>query len=878
MKKIITLLILVIGVFVNAQTPPQIQWTKCLGDSDSDGQGIHDIIPTDDGGYIVAGNSRYVGDGDVAGGHGDVDYWLVKLDVTGTIIWQRSYGGSRGEELRRIAKAPGGGYFLAGMTYSNAGSGDVGGNYGVSPYADWWIVKIDDAGDIIWEENFGGTSDELLYDGYATADGGYIAVGSTRSANGNVIGNHNPTGSFNSDGWMIKLNSAGAIEWQRCYGGFGGTVLLAIQPTSDGGYITVGQTYALGGDIPATLLGGGNALAMKIDAVGNIIWTKLYGGSLGDGFSSVKIKDDGNYIVAGVTNSNDGDVSFNHALPGSTTLQDVWVVELDPVGNLLWEKTYGGTGNESPYQIHITGDCGYALAGNTLSTDFEGQINDGYIDGFLMKIDTTGQFVWAKVMGGEQVDRIWNFALTPDGGFVTVGNTRSVDGEAVGNHTTVGQTPNGWQGTFDNWIIKLGPDCLAPQFTTDTSVEVCAGGSATLTVNTVGQTIKWYSTQNATEPVFIGPQFVVAGVTQTTSYWVEVSDCLCVSERVEVIITISSPPVLSVQNAQTCAGSATTITASSVGNVINWYSSQTATQILFTGEQFTTPMLLQTTSYWVEAVSPEGCTSVRAEVSVTVNPLPVVTANTNVAICEGTTAVLTANSTAGNLINWFDSETETQPLASGVQFTTPILTQPTSYWVSAYNPQTNCLSDRIQYFISVNQRSTPVVDFDYQEESYCFNIGESAVLPVLAAGFSNGGVFSSFPGLVVNSQTGEIDVRNSQVGNYVVVYEINEDLVTCLTQGRFETGVTIKSCDIQRGISPNGDEFNQYFDLTGVGVKELVIYNRYGKEVYEATNYVKEWDGKDKSGNELPDGTYFYAISKNEGGNLTGWIYINREY
>jgi gliding motility-associated-like protein len=84
------------------------------------------------------------------------------------------------------------------------------------------------------------------------------------------------------------------------------------------------------------------------------------------------------------------------------------------------------------------------------------------------------------------------------------------------------------------------------------------------------------------------------------------------------------------------------------------------------------------------------------------------------------------------------------------------------------------------------------------------------------------------------------------------------------------------SCVIQRGISPNNDNENDVFDLSTLNVKELFIYNRYGTKVYNRANYVNQWNGQSNSGEELPDGTYFYVINTVEGENITGWIFINR--
>jgi gliding motility-associated-like protein len=123
------------------------------------------------------------------------------------------------------------------------------------------------------------------------------------------------------------------------------------------------------------------------------------------------------------------------------------------------------------------------------------------------------------------------------------------------------------------------------------------------------------------------------------------------------------------------------------------------------------------------------------------------------------------------------------------------------------------------------------------------------------------------------NMTAYLNGANIPAGGLVVTVTVNDG---CESSAQFT--VTSTSCMVQKGISPNSDSANNTFDLTGMGVKKLSIINRYGKEVYAKSNYVNEWNGVDKNGNELPDGTYFYVINKNTGENITGWIYINRKY
>lgn len=628
-KHLFYFLLLVSVVFTNAQITPEIQWTKLLGDSN--GQSGFTILPTSDGGYLVGGEAGYSGDGDVHDPKGEVfeeegwtftldyDYWVVKLDADSNIEWSKNYGGTKNDELKRISPAIGGGYYLGGNSHSN--DGDVGGHHGSDTYSDFWIVKIDNQGEIIWEKNLGGETDEVFWDGFATEDGGYIAVGSAASNGGDVIGNHNSEG-YISDGWVVKLDSLGNIEWQKPLGGLGSTTLLAIQPTKDGGYITVGETEAFGGDIPPTNHGSLDAWVVKLDGLGNIEWSKLFGGSNIDGFSSVKVLPDGSYIVAGQTDSNDGDVSYNHST--GEFLRDVWVVKLDIDGEIEWEKTYGGEGNEAAYQIHLTADCGYVLAGSYRFYDFEGHPNRGENDGFLMKIDTVGEIQWIQTIGGSLQDNLWNLALANDNGFITVGTTTSIDGDAIGNHSINVYEVWGW--TSDIWVIKFNPDCIIPEFTTENPLSVCYGEDVTLTVNTEGQTIRWYESEDALEPFFTGSQLLIENITESVSYWVEVANCQCISERVEVIVNVNPVPelVIEEEEVEICSGNDAALYAFSEGNVIFWYENEEDEDYLYHGNNFIIEDLEEGTyTYWVEAYNmATGCASERIPVTITVNPVP----------------------------------------------------------------------------------------------------------------------------------------------------------------------------------------------------------------------------------------------------------------
>ncbi|UUX91880.1 PKD domain-containing protein [Methanoplanus endosymbiosus] len=211
-------------------------WQKCLGGSNND-KG-KSIIQTSEGSYIITGHT-YSNDGDVSGYHGDQDMWVVKLDSSGTLIWQKCLGGSNDDKGESIVQTSEGGYIVTGDTYSD--DGDVSSNHG---YEDMWVVKLDSGGILLWQKCLGGSSYDSGKSIAQTSEGGYIVTGTTESDDGDVFGKHN----F-SDMWVVKLSGAGTPVWQKCLGGSSYDSGKSIVQTSDGGFIVTGYTDSDDGDV-----------------------------------------------------------------------------------------------------------------------------------------------------------------------------------------------------------------------------------------------------------------------------------------------------------------------------------------------------------------------------------------------------------------------------------------------------------------------------------------------------------------------------------------------------------------------------------------------------------------------------------------------------
>jgi predicted secreted protein len=355
---IFILLVFIITVFVDISYSSQ-DWARTYGGSDTDG--ALSIQQTTDRGYVVAGYSgsfgaggnndwdvwilkldangemlwqkTYGGDGDditasiqqtadggyvTAGyttsfGAGDFDAWVLKLDASGEIQWQKTYGGSSNDFARSIQQTADGGYIVAGFTYSfGAGEDDV------------WVLKLDASGEIQWQKTYGGSNGEEAYSIQQTADGGYVVAGGTTSF-----------GAGGLDVWVLKLNAKGEIQWQKTYGGSVDDFAYSIQQTADGGYVMAGSFGVCCYD----------AIVLKLDTNGEIQWQKTYGGGSDDGVASIQQTEDGGYILTGAT-------SYFFSINNDNS--DVWVLKLD-VNGIISNCNIMGTGTAVSSNTSVAG-------------------------------------------------------------------------------------------------------------------------------------------------------------------------------------------------------------------------------------------------------------------------------------------------------------------------------------------------------------------------------------------------------------------------------------------------------------------------------------------------------------------------------------------
>ena len=407
---------------------PTLDWQSALGGSAYDQ--AESVVETFDGGCVVAGIATST-DGDVTGNHGFGDYWIVKLDSFGILQWENTYGGSADEAALAVMQTSDSGYAIAGGSTSS--DGDATFNHG---FNDFWVIKTDADGNIQWQKSLGGSSTDIAYDIREVTDGGYIVAGYTQSNDGDITSHHG-----SEDCWIVKLDSAGTIQWQNTYGGNKEERVQQILQTLDGGYIASGFTKSNDDDVSGNH-GDYDYWIFKIDSIGNLEWQHTYGGTKSDQCYAISQTSDHHYVAAGFTESSNGDVTSNH---GS---QDVWLIMIDSVGNLEWEKSLGGSGGDFAYDVkqNLAGDL--IVGATSFSTNGDVSGNHGGEDYWTIKTDLSGNIIWESSFGGSSVDEADAIAAT-DNGYIVAGGTLSNDGDVTGNH-----------GDFDYWVIKIS-DAIA---------------------------------------------------------------------------------------------------------------------------------------------------------------------------------------------------------------------------------------------------------------------------------------------------------------------------------------------------------------------------------------------------------------------------------
>jgi hypothetical protein len=314
------------------------------------------VQETSDQGFVAAG---YVS------GPTSADVWVLKVDALGFIEWQKSFTGSEFDGASYVQQTSNGGYIVVGQSNS----------YGAGSW-EGWVIRLDTSGNVEWQKTFGGPDIDSLYSAHEIAGGGFILAGETSSGT-----------------WIIKIDSLGTVQWQKLILGSGYINPRSIQQTADGGFIVAGV---------AELGLNGDGWVAKLDSSGNLQWQKAFGSTDPfDHLNSIRQTTDGGFILAGSTQGF-GAGSF-----------DFWILRLDSSGSIQWQKAYGTSDWETADSIQTTSDGGFIVTG------VQGNGSSG--NGLVLKLDSSGNIQWQKIFGGPGYELLIGVDQASDGGYILTG-------------------------------------------------------------------------------------------------------------------------------------------------------------------------------------------------------------------------------------------------------------------------------------------------------------------------------------------------------------------------------------------------------------------------------------------------------------------------
>jgi hypothetical protein len=424
-----------------------ITWQQCLGTDQTDDPMC--IEHANNG--IILGIGIEKDGAEISNYHGSGDAWIVNLDTLGNVIWEKCFGGSGADLIKKIIKLPNNQYYLLGGT--NSSDGDVQ-SWNHDSY-DIWVVKIDSNRNIVWERCIGGPDGDLFYDAVVTPYGGVLVLGKIKYPGGDISQHHGGT-----DAWLCRLDASGNILWEHTYGGPGDERLMKIIPTSHDTYMMIGDSYTSEGLIDCQKDSSAmqkDVWVVEIDTLGNMVQQFCYGGSFWDAGRDI-IENEQGFLFLAMTNSNDGDVSGLHGYSHIPNETDNWVVQIDIFGNIIWQNCLGGIDAEYPKKLYPTNDGGFMLFSLSQSNDGDvsGNHNDlGNPDIWVVKLDSIGQLQWQQCIGGISYEWLAPHAICQisDDHYALASQTFGITGDV---QCDIDPYPG--NDSYDAWVFEI-KDC-----------------------------------------------------------------------------------------------------------------------------------------------------------------------------------------------------------------------------------------------------------------------------------------------------------------------------------------------------------------------------------------------------------------------------------
>ena len=664
--------------------------------------------------------------------------------------------------------------------------------------SDGWVIKTNNAGTIEWQMNLAGSRDDVITSIKETPDQGFIVLGYTASTDGDFFSNHGGTDIF-----VTKLSKTGSIDWIKCFGGTLDEKSGEIIVSSEGGYLFTGSAKSFNGDLLSKFPVDADAWVVKITSTGIMSWQQLFNGIYTDICKSVKQLSNKNYVIV----SNIGNTS------GANQREDIFVSVLLPNGNVNGQNSYGGSRQDLATCLEATPDGGFVILGKSNSNNGTLTKNQGNFDVWILKMSATGVMQWQKTFGGSEIegglgtDTFGTIKPTDDGGYVFISSTNSKNGDIQ-----LPTTP--WTGTNARvWVVKL--NCKQ-----DIQWQKIMGGSLT--------DFGVFVNKNADESYTVlananSADGDVLGNKGGQDFWfIHLS-----KDPKPKAKLIASGPV------NFCEDKTVELDAN-IGNQYKYQWQKDGFDIL--GETNPKIIISQSGDYKVLVV-PKDCSKPQTDTSamIVVTQKPKIGLPTDTTFCRNPMQ-LNANRINGATYLWSSGEN------------TPNIA-PTS--AGTYKLNVKVGGCDVDSSVNVKQSSAPIITLKNQIED-CFD----ATKPyILSAGTDLTLRYKWLP----NHETSN-NIYVSQAGTYKLV-AMNTD--GCTTE---KTVVMIQKCVSKiyaaNIFTPNADGDNDVFWISTQDVTEydLKIFNRWGETVFTSTSESDVWDGNYHS-RKAEEGTYSWKLT-----------------
>lgn len=409
------------------------------------------LLVAPDGTLLAGGSSQSFGDDRTNAIYGYADFWVYRFSASGALLHERSYGGTDFDYLADMRLVQEGGLILGGVSFSGVGGVKTSPHFGQNVYEDYWILKTDAAGEILWDRNFGGNREDLLTTVLPLSDGGVLVGGGSRSdADGNKqVANLDSFPNHRHDFWVLRLDATGNRVWENVYGGLGEDLLIAAHQAPDGGFLLAGTSDSQDAETKQALNQGYQDFwVVRIDAAGNRLWDRSYGGTGLDDLKDLVPTADGGFLLAGNSSSGpDGTKTSNAYGDG-----DAWVVRIDADGNQLWDRSFGGAEfDQFMAGISYSSD-GFVLGGISSSFPAGNKTTPWYgaSDYWVLRLNATGELLWQQAFGGPDQDELQDLVALPQGGLVLGGESYS--------YPIQGTKTSPYLGTGDHWFVHLAAE------------------------------------------------------------------------------------------------------------------------------------------------------------------------------------------------------------------------------------------------------------------------------------------------------------------------------------------------------------------------------------------------------------------------------------